>query len=70
MHGQGEEEVGETAPSDLWSSKPISRGRLRKKWFLREESTGPGHVASTTSTVNVQPSVASSVGSHLWNETV
>ena len=66
-----EVEVGETAPSNLWSSKPITRGPLRKKWFLKERRE-TDHVTHVGSSVDTQPSVVSSVDSqhHLWNESV
>ena len=73
-----EEEVGETSPLDLWTGRPITRGPLRKKWFLKEtregegEGGGVGVVPSSSSHLTTDTSLASSssTASQIWTESV
>lgn len=32
-----QDKVGETAPSDLWTSKPLSQRSLKRKWYFKEK---------------------------------
>jgi hypothetical protein len=62
-----EAEVVETSPSNLWSSRPIDRGPLRKKWYLKE-GVPTDQVASSASHITPHSSAVSSGNSHLWSE--